>query len=66
MGVLYKVSAKTGTYTTKDGQEKTRYQEIGVVIQGKTGLMLKVESLPVGWDGWAYLNEPKPPADSAY
>lgn len=65
MGVFYKVSAKTGTYTTKDGQEKARYQEIGVVIQGKNGLMLKAEVVPVGWDGWAYLNDPKP-KDDAY
>jgi hypothetical protein len=22
--------------------------------------MLKLEAVPIGWDGWAYLNDPKP------
>jgi hypothetical protein len=25
--------------------------------------MLKLESIPIGWDGWAYLNEPRPQED---
>lgn len=59
MGVKYEVTAVTGKYTTKDGTEKNRYQKIGVVIETKNGLMLKQEATPIGWDGWAYLNEPK-------
>ena len=33
---------------------------MGSVIQTKNGRMtLKIESIPVGWDGWASLMEPK-------
>jgi hypothetical protein len=56
----YEVTAVTGKYTDRDGNEKSRYMTIGAVIQTKNGPMLKLEAVPVGWDGWAYLNEPKP------
>ena len=59
MSVQYEVTAITGKYTNRDGQEKSRYLKIGVVIQTKNGPMLKLEAVPVGWDGFAYLNEPK-------
>jgi hypothetical protein len=59
MGKLYEVTAVTGKYTDKSGKEKSRYMNIGSVIQTKNGPMLKLEGVPVGWDGWAYLNEPK-------
>ena len=54
------VVAVTGKYTDREGNEKNRYLNIGAVIHGKHGPMLKLEAVPVGWDGWAYLNEPKP------
>lgn len=41
----------------KDG--KTYWTKIGVVLQGDKGFSLKLESVPVGWDGWASLFEPK-------
>ena len=59
MGILYEVVAVTGTYTDKDGKEKKRYTKLGVVMDTKNGPMLKLESVPVGWDGWAYMNEPQ-------
>lgn len=59
MGIQYEVTAVTGKYTTSDGKEKSRYQKIGVVMQTKNGPMLKLESVPLAWDGWAYLNEPQ-------
>lgn len=59
MGILYKVTATNGKYTNSDGEEKTRYVDLGVVMETKNGPMLKLEAVPVGWDGWAYLNEPK-------
>lgn len=55
----YEVTAITGKYQDRDGNEKSRYQTIGAVIETKNGPMLKLESVPIGWDGWAYLNEPK-------
>jgi len=60
MGILHEVVAVTGTYTNKDGEEKKRYLRIGAVIETKHGPMLKLEAVPTGWDGLAYLNEPKP------
>ena len=60
MAILYKVTAAVGKYTDKDGNEKNRYVDMGVVMETKNGPMLKLESIPAaGWDGWAYLNEPK-------
>ena len=59
MSRKYEVTAITGKYTDKNGQEKSRYQTIGAVIETKNGPMLKLEAVPIAWDGWAYLNEPK-------
>ena len=59
MAVAYDVIAATGTYQ-KDGQEKKRWSKIGIVLQGNKGLSLKLENIPVGWDGWATLAEPRP------
>jgi hypothetical protein len=59
MPVAYEVIATTGTYTNRDGQEKKRWQKIGVVMQTAKGLTLKMESVPVGWDGWAPLADPR-------
>jgi hypothetical protein len=59
MPVAYEVISVTGTYTNKQGEEKKRWTKVGVVLQGKNGLSLKLESIPVGWDGWATLAEPK-------
>ena len=61
MSTVYEVTVRAGTYQ-KDGQEKTKYQRIGSVIQTKKGLMLKLDQVPLvegGWEGWAYLFEPK-------
>jgi len=59
MPIAYEVIATTGTYTNKQGEEKKRWQKIGVVMQTAKGLTLKMESVPVGWDGWPTLAEPK-------
>ena len=59
MSKRYDVVAVTGKYTDKNGQEKSRYLNIGAVLQTKNGFALKLEAVPTGWDGWAYLNEPK-------
>ena len=61
MAILYEVTVKAGTYQ-RDGQDKIRYQRIGSVIETKKGPMLKLDQMPIvegGWEGWAYLFEPK-------
>lgn len=60
MAKTHDIVAVTGTYTDKSGQEKKRYQTIGSVIETRNGPMIKLETVPLGWDGWAYMNEPKP------
>ena len=60
--ILKEVTAIVGEYKNKDGDTKKRYQRIGSVIDTKNGPMLKLDVVPLkegGWDGWAYLNEPK-------
>lgn len=56
----FDVVAITGKYQDRDGNDKNRYTNIGVVIETDKGLSLKLEAVPVGWDGWAGLYEPKP------
>lgn len=59
MPILYEISAKVGTYKNKSGEEKNAYRKIGVVMETSKGLMAKFETIPVVWDGWAYLNTPE-------
>lgn len=57
MSVEFEVNAKVGV----DKNDKPVYRKIGVVLQTQSGLMLKLETIPVmGWDGWAYLRPPQP------
>jgi hypothetical protein len=66
MSKIYEITVVSGKYTNKDGVEKSRYQNIGSVIETKNGPMLKLDSIPLpdgGWNGWAYLNTPKPKDD---
>jgi hypothetical protein len=61
--VLKEVSCVVGEYVNSKGENKKRYQRIGSIIDTKNGPMLKVDVIPLregGWDGWAYLNDPKP------
>lgn len=66
MSKLYEITVVSGKYKNKEGVEKSRYQTIGSVIETKNGPMLKLDSIPLpdgGWNGWAYLNAPKPKED---
>ena len=46
--------------TKREGKDgKTFWNKIGVVFQNEKGFSIKLESVPVGWDGWAGLFEPK-------
>lgn len=60
MSIKYEACARGEKYTTADGQEKQKWIKCGVVIDGKNGLSLKLESLPVTFDGWLTFFEPKP------
>ena len=63
MSKLYEITIVSGKYKNNDGVEKSRYQNMGSVFETKNGPMLKLDSIPLlegGWNGWAYLNTPKP------
>lgn len=48
-------------YTDRDGNEKTRYINIGSLFTRDDGSMtMKLESLPIGFNGWINFYEPKP------
>jgi len=67
LGIRYYVKAATSEYTDKDGKSKKKYQSIGVVIETKNGLMLKLETLPLlalkEGSLMCYLNEPEDKAE---
>lgn len=60
--IIKEISCVVGEYRAADGQQKKRYQRIGSIIETKNGPMLKVDVIPLregGWDGWAYINDPR-------
>ena len=50
-------------FLNRKGEEQKQYINIGSVIEGDRGLSIKLESIPIGWDGWASMYEPKPKED---
>ena len=61
----YDAVVVTGKYTDRNGVEKKRYLNVGVVLEGEKGMSLKLEALPVGFDGWINFYEPKPKTGDA-
>ncbi len=60
MAIKYDLICKTGTYKDKNGEEKNRWSKIGVVMDTRQGSLAgKIENIPVGWDGWFSMAEPK-------
>ena len=63
MSVKYFVKAAVSEYKDQAGAVKKKYQSIGVVLETKHGLMLKIENLPLFAmkEGaiFAYLNVPE-------
>jgi hypothetical protein len=69
MSKLYEITVVSGKYKNKDGVEKSRYTNIGSVLETKNGPMLKLDVIPLmdgGWSGWAYLNTPKTKEDQGF
>lgn len=44
----------------QNGEDKKRYINVGAVFEGQNGLSLKLDSIPVNFDGWIQFYEPKP------
>lgn len=60
--VLKEISTIVGEYKNASGEVKKRYLRIGSIIETRNGAMLKLDTIPLkegGWDGWAYINDPK-------
>lgn len=55
----YDVVAVTGSYIDRNGVEKRRYMNCGAVFETEKGLSLKLEAIPVGFDGWFQLYQPR-------
>ena len=65
--VIKELSVITGTYKNSKGEQKNRYLKIGSIIDTAKGDMLKIDVTPVmdgGWNGWAYINDPRPKDDN--
>jgi hypothetical protein len=64
--IVKEIVVITGSYTNASGQQKNRYTKIGSIIETSKGPMIKIDTIPLkegGWDGWAYLNDPRPKDD---
>ena len=57
----YDVSARIGSYTDAQGNEKGRWLTCGAVFETEKGLSMKLEAVPVGseWNGFFSLFAPK-------
>lgn len=55
--------AKTGTYTGRDGNSRNSYLPIGAAWSDEGGSVerIKIDNLPISWDGMIYLR----PRDAA-
>jgi hypothetical protein len=49
---------------TSNGEEKTKWINCGAVFDSNGKMSAKLDSIPVGFDGWFKFFEPKPRQDS--
>ena len=62
--IKYEVVAKNGTYKDRNGDEKARWLKLGVCFESEKGLSIKLDSVPINFDGWMSLMTPKPKENS--
>lgn len=60
MALKYEAKARVGTYTNQNGEEKPNWVRVGAVFETSKGLSMKMDAVPVGFDGWISFFEPKP------
>jgi hypothetical protein len=63
----YEAVATVGKYTDREGNEKKRYVNVGIVFEDDQGrLALKMDSVPVSpeWSGWISFFEPRERGES--
>lgn len=55
---VHTLRAKVGTYMDKQtGTERASYRTVGYVLQGDKGMMIKLDTIPMNWEGWAYFGD---------
>jgi len=60
MALRYELNAQIGEYKDANGNIKKKNVRVGVIMDSKNGgFVLKMEAIPLNWDGWAFLNEPQ-------
>ena len=68
MAIKFYIKAPVSEYQDKEGNTKKKYQSIGIILETKNGLMLKLETIPLFSlkDGYliAYLNDHEPVKDA--
>jgi sulfur relay (sulfurtransferase) DsrC/TusE family protein len=67
MPKLYDLSAPNGTYVDREtGEEKTSWIRCGAVIEKANGKKaVKLEALPIEFNGWLNCTEPRSPVQQA-
>lgn len=60
MAVKFEAKAKVGTYKNQAGEDKPNWVRVGTVFETSNGLSMKMDSVPVGFDGWISFFIPKP------
>ena len=59
MTPLYNVVAKCGTYKDREGNKVQKWKKLGVSVDTREGGMaLKLDLIPIDFDGWLYLAIP--------
>jgi len=54
--------AVVGEYTDAQGNNKKRFSKIGTLWdKGQQGISLKIDHIPVNWDGWLTAKPPLEP-----
>lgn len=54
------IVAVTGKYKDRNGEEKNQYFTLGKLFEREDGSqVIKVDTIPMNWDGWANLYDPK-------
>jgi len=58
--------AVVGEYTDAQGNNKKRFSKIGTLWdKGQQGISLKIDHIPVSWDGWLSAKPPLEPRNAA-
>jgi len=50
--------ATIGEYTNSKNEVKKKYQKVGVLLETKFGPSIKIDVIPVNWNGYADVREP--------